>query len=103
MPSVELLTPGQTIDLDPESAERLDAFLMNIPSGIVEECHKFTLCITGADRGLFYMPPGVWRGRFETSLGRRLQAHEMRLASGSVSESLWDALYAKRREVRGRG
>lgn len=103
MPAVELLTPGQSIDLDPDSAERLDAFLMNVPTGITEECHKFTLCITGADRGLFYMPPGIWEQRFQQSLGRRLQAHEMRLTTGANPESLWDALYAKRREVRGRG
>lgn len=103
MPSVELLTPGQSIDLDPESAERLDAFLMGIPPGIAEECHKFTMCITGADRGLFYMPPGIWERRFRDSIGRRLEAHDMRIAAGVATESLWQALYGKRREVRGRG
>jgi len=91
MIQVEILTPGQYVTLDPNSADRLECLMFNAENGTREDVHKFTLCFEKAVDGLFFMPGVFWVREFEKRLGPMLKACEIRLATGTPgARSQWD-------------
>lgn len=88
---VEILTPGQYVTLDANSADRLECLLFNADNGIKEDVHKFTLCFEKAVDGLFFMPGVYWVKEFERRIGPALKLCEIRLATGTQgAPSQWE-------------
>ena len=80
---VEILTPGQYLTLDRNSADRLECLFFNAENGVREDVHRFTLCFEKAVDGVFYMPGDYWVHEFEKRIGRLLKSCEIRLAAGT--------------------
>lgn len=100
---VEILTPGQYVTLDRNSADRLECLMFNAENGIREDVHKFTLCFEKAVDGLFYMPGIFWVREFEKRIGHALKAAEIKLVCGTEgARSQWDCENSKPPEKKGR-
>lgn len=81
---VEILTPGQYLTLDRNSADRLECLFFNAENGVREDVHRFTLCFEKAVDGVFFMPGVYWVREFEKRLGPLLKSCEIRLATGTA-------------------
>lgn len=84
MRQVEILTLGQYLTLDPNSADRLECLLFNAENGVREDVHRFCLCFEKAVDGLFFMPGVFWVREFEKRIGGLLKACEIRLTAGTT-------------------
>lgn len=109
---VDLLTPGETLNLEANAADRLECLIeigLKNP-GLTEDIHRFTLCFESATGSVFTMPGRYWVDTFRSRIGRQLKACEITLAEGTHgADSLWDAQVLgprkadRRRYSRGRG